>query len=187
MTDDCLLCLEEAKESMQNAVAHLEREFQKIRAGKASPQMLEGVKFDYYGTITPIEQAANINTPDPRQIIVQPWDKSVLGAIEKAILAANLGFNPQNEGEVLRINVPALTEDRRRDMVKKAKNEAENSKISIRNTRRNANELAKQLKKDGIPEDDIKQLENEIQKITDHYISEIDKVFEAKEKDIMTV
>ena len=187
MTDDCILCLEEAKESMQNALAHIEREFHKIRAGKASPQMLEGVKFDYYGSLTPIEQAANINTPDPRQIIVQPWDKSVLGVIEKAILAANLGFNPKNEGEVLRINVPALTEDRRKEMVKKAKSETENSKISIRNIRRNANELAKQLKKDGTPEDEIKQLENEIQKLTDHYISEIDKLLEAKEKDIMTV
>jgi len=187
MTDDCLLCLEEAKESMLNAVSHIEREFQKIRAGKASPQMLEGVKFDYYGVLTPIEQAANINTPDPRQIIVQPWDKSVLSAIEKAILAANLGFNPQNEGEVLRINVPALTEDRRKEIVKKAKIEAENSKISIRNTRRNANELAKQLKKDGIPEDEIKQLENEIQKLTDNYITEIDKILESKENEIMTV
>jgi len=187
MNDDSILCLEEAKENMQNAITHIEREFQKIRAGKASPQMLEGVKFDYYGALTPIEQAANINTPDPRQIIVQPWDKSVIGAIEKAILAANLGFNPQNEGEVLRITVPALTEDRRKDMVKKAKTEAENSRISIRNTRRNANEMAKQLKKDGIPEDEVKLLENEIQKLTDHYISEIDSLLDTKEKDIMTV
>ncbi len=187
MTDDSLFCLEEAKENMQNALVHIERELQKIRAGKASPQMLEGIKFDYYGAITPLEQAANINTPDPRQIIVQPWDKSALAAMEKAILAANLGFNPQNEGEVLRINVPALTEDRRKDMVKKAKAEAENSKISIRNIRRNANEFAKQLQKDGTPEDEVKQLEGEIQKQTDHYISEIDKLVEAKEKDIMTV
>lgn len=187
MNEDCLLCLEEAKENMQSSLAHLEKEFQKIRAGKASPQMLEGVKFDYYGTLTPIEQAANINTPDPRQIIVQPWDKSVLGTIEKAILAANLGFNPQNEGEVLRITVPALTEDRRKDMVKKAKNEAENSRISVRNTRRAANETAKQLQKDGVPEDVVKHLENDIQKLTDQYISKIDELLEAKEKDIMTV
>jgi ribosome recycling factor len=187
MNEDCLLCIEEAKESMENALSHLEREFQKIRAGKASPQMLEGVKFDYYGTLTPIEQAANINTPDPRQIIVQPWDKSVLGTIEKAILAANLGFNPQNEGEVLRITVPALTEDRRKEMVKKAKNEAESTRVSIRNTRRNANEIAKQLQKDGIPEDEVKQLENEIQKLTDQYIGKIDNLLDAKDKDIMTV
>lgn len=187
MTDECILCLEEAREHMENAIAHVEKEFHKIRAGKASPQMLEGVKFDYYGAMTPLEQAANITTPDPRQIIVQPWDKSVLGTIEKAILAANLGFNPKNEGEVLRISVPALTEDRRKEMVKKAKTEAENSKISIRNARRNANEMAKQLKKDGTPEDMIKQLEGEIQKLTDHYIEEIDKLLEAKEKDIMTV
>ena len=187
MTDDSILCLEETRENMDKVISHVEKEFYKIRAGKASPQMLEGVKFDYYGTLTPIDQAANINTPDPRQIIVQPWDKSVLGIIEKAILAANLGFNPKNEGEVLRIIVPALTEDRRKEMVKKAKTEAENAKISIRNIRRNANEMAKQLKKDGIPEDEVKQLENEIQKLTDNYISDIDKVLEAKEKDIMTV
>ena len=140
---------ETIRKNMESAITHIEKELHKIRAGKANPQMLEGVKFDYYGTMTPIDQAANINTPDPRQIIVQPWDKSALVAIEKAILAANLGFNPQNEGEVLRINVPALTEDRRKDMAKKARGEAENSKIRIRNVRRNANELAKQLQKDG--------------------------------------
>ena len=187
MSDEVEFCLEEAREGMLNAVLHLEKEFQKIRAGKASPQMLEGVKIDYYGAITPIEQAANVHTPDARQIIVQPWDKSVLGLIEKAILAANLGFNPKNEGEILRIIVPALTEERRRDLVKKAKTEAENAKISIRNIRRLSNETAKKLKKDGIPEDEIDKLEEDIQKITDEYIAKVDKVLEVKEKDIMTV
>ncbi|MCK4289124.1 MAG: ribosome recycling factor, partial [Bacteroidales bacterium] len=110
MDEEAKFCLEESEESMKNAIVYLEREFQKIRAGKASPQMLEGVKVDYYGVLTPIEQTANINTPDPRQIIVQPWDKSIISSIEKAILAANLGFNPKNEGEILRIVVPALTE-----------------------------------------------------------------------------
>ena len=166
---------------------NLEKEIQKLRAGKANPQMLEGVKIDYYGVMTPIDQTANISSPDARQIIVQPWDKSVLGLIEKAILAANLGFNPKNEGEILRIQVPPLTEERRRDLVKKAKAEAENAKISIRNIRRNANETAKKLKKDGVPEDEVDKAETDIQKVTDEYIEKVDKIFEIKEKDIMTV
>lgn len=187
MHEDIEFTLEEAKEGMHNAVLHLEKELQKVRAGKASPQMLEGVRIDYYGAMTPIEQTANVSTPDARQIIVQPWDKSVLGLIEKAILAANLGFNPKNEGEILRIIVPALTEERRRDLVKKAKAEAENAKISIRNIRRIANETAKKLKKDGVPEDEVDKLEEDIQKLTDEYIVKIDKILEGKEKDILTV
>jgi len=187
MTEETEFTLEEAREGMQLAVSHLEKEFQKIRAGKASPMMLEGVKIDYYGVMTPIEQTANISTPDARQIIVQPWDKSVLGLLDKAIMAANLGFNPKNEGEILRIIVPPLTEERRRDLVKKAKMEAENAKISIRNIRRSANDTAKQLKKDGTPEDEVIRLEAEIQKITDEFISEVDKILEIKEKDILTV
>ena len=137
--------------------------------------------------MTPIEQTANISTPDARQIIVQPWDKSVLGLIDKAIQAANLGFNPKNEGEILRIMVPPLTEERRRDLVKKAKNEAENARIGIRNIRRTANESAKKLKKEGVPEDEIEKLETTIQKITDDFIIKVDKILEIKEKDIMTV
>jgi len=187
MNEDIEFCLEEAKEGMQNAILHLEKEFQKIRAGKASTQMLEGVKIDYYGVMTPIDQTSNISTPDARQIIVQPWDKSVLGLIEKAILAANLGFNPKNEGEILRIMVPALTEERRKDLVRRAKTEAENAKISIRNIRRNANETAKKLKKDGVPEDEVDKLETDIQKITDDYSAKVDQILEIKEKDIMTV
>jgi len=187
MNEDIEFCLEEAKEGMQNAILHLEKEFQKIRAGKASTQMLEGVKIDYYGVMTPIDQTSNISTPDARQIIVQPWDKSVLGLIEKAILAANLGFNPKNEGEILRIMVPALTEERRKDLVRRAKTEAENAKISIRNIRRNANETAKKLKKDGVPDDEVDKLETDIQKITDDYSAKVDQILEIKEKDIMTV
>jgi ribosome recycling factor len=187
MSDEVEFCLEEAKEGMHNAVLHLEKEFQKIRAGKASPQMLDGVRIDYYGVITPIDQAANIHTPDARQIIVQPWDKSVLSLIEKAILAANLGFNPKNEGEILRISVPALTEERRKDLVKKAKAESENARVGIRNIRRLANETAKKLKKEGTPEDEIEKLEDDIQKLTDLFIGKVDKIFEIKEKDIMTV
>ncbi len=187
MTEDAKMVLEETQDSMNKSLVHLDREFQKLRAGKASPQMLEGVMVQYYGTMTPIEQTANINTPDPRQIIVQPWDKSVLGEIEKAILAANLGFNPKNEGEILRIIVPPLTEERRLEMVKKAKNEAENTRISIRNVRRSANEMAKDLEKEGLPEDEAKKLQDDIQKATDEHIEKVDKMLEAKEKDIMTV
>jgi len=187
MSDEVEFCLEEAKEGMHNAVLHLEKELQKIRAGKASPQMLDSVKIDYYGVLTPLDQAANIHTPDARQIIVQPWDKSALSLIEKAIMAANLGFNPKNEGEILRISVPALTEERRKDLVKKAKAESENARISIRNIRRIANETAKKLKKDGTPEDEIEKLEDDIQKLTDLFIGKADKIFEIKEKDIMTV
>ena len=187
MSDEIEFCLEEAKEGMHNAIIHLEKEFQKIRAGKASPQMLDGVKIDYYGVMTPIDQAANINTPDARLIIVQPWDKSALGLIEKAIMAANLGFNPKNEGEILRISVPPLTEERRKDLVKKAKAESENARISIRNIRRVANETAKKLKKDSTPEDEVEKLEEDIQKLTDEFIAKVDKIFEIKEKDIMTV
>ncbi len=187
MTDDCLLCLEEAREEMQNAISHLEREFHKIRAGKASPDMLDSIKIDYYGVITPLNQVANISTPDPRQIIVQPWDKGMLDTIDKAIQAANLGFNPVNNGEVLRIGVPALTEERRKYLVKQTKSEVENSKISIRNIRRTANDQAKKLKNEGTPEDDVKKLEEETQELTNDHVKKIDILLEAKEKDIMTV
>ncbi len=187
MTDDAILCLEEAEENMQQALHHLEREFQKIRAGKASPSMLNGVRVEYYGVSTPIEQTASINTPDPRQIIIQPFDKSIIHEIEKAIQNANLGFNPQNEGEIIRINVPPLTEERRVELVKKAKSVTEESKVGVRNTRRSANEEAKKLEKEGMPEDDTKHLMDKIQKLTDKHIEKIDELFDLKEKDIMTV
>jgi ribosome recycling factor len=187
MNEEAQMCLDEAQEGMDSALSHLDREFQKIRAGKASPQMLDGIKIDYYGTMTPIEQTANINTPDPRQIIIQPWDKSILSLLEKAIMNANLGLNPKNEGEVLRINIPPLTEERRIELVKKAKGEAENSRISIRNTRRSANDLVKSLEKDGLPEDESKKAQEEIQTLTDEFIKKVDDLMDAKEKDVMTV
>ncbi|HPK05064.1 MAG TPA: ribosome recycling factor [Bacteroidales bacterium] len=187
MNEEIQFVLDEAAESMQNALKHFERELQKIRAGKASPQMLERVMVDYYGTLTPIDQVSNINTPDPRQIIVQPWDKSMLPVIEKAIMAANLGFNPQNNGEVLRIQVPQPTEERRRELVKIVKNEAENARVAVRNIRRSSNEAAKKLEKMGAPEDVVKLLEKDIQVITDKNIALIDQMMEAKEKEVMTV
>jgi len=187
MNDDAQLCFDEAEENMQHAIEHLKKEFQKIRAGKATPSMLNGVRVDYYGVQTPIEQTANINTPDARQIIVQPFDKSTIHDIEKAIMNANLGFNPQNEGEILRINVPPLTEERRLELVKQAKTVAEDTKIGLRNARRHANDEAKQMEKDGMPEDDIKHLMDEIQKLTDKYSTKIDELLELKDKDILTV
>lgn len=187
MTDDAILCLEEVEESMQNAILHLEKEFLKVRAGKASPSMLAGVRVEYYGVSTPIEQTSNINTPDARQIIVQPFDRSTINEIEKAILNANLGFNPQNEGDIIRINVPPLTEERRLDLVKKAKVITEDTKIGIRNARRHGNDEAKKLEKDGLPEDETKRLMDEIQKLTDSFSEKADNLFEIKEKDILTV
>jgi ribosome recycling factor len=187
MTEEVQFCLDVAKESMQNALVHLEREMQKVRAGKASPQMVENIKVDYYGTMTPLNQMANVSAPDPKTIFIQPWDKNALQPIEKAIMAANLGFNPMNDGMVIRIPVPPLTEERRREYVKRAKTEAENSRIVIRGLRKEANDTAKKLEKQGIPEDEIKKLETEIQKMTDDNIQKIDKIIAAKEKDIMTV
>ncbi|MFP4470612.1 MAG: ribosome recycling factor [Bacteroidales bacterium] len=187
MTEESQLVLEEAKEGMEGAINHLEKEFHKLRTGKATPDMLEDVRIDYYGVMTPLNQAANINTPDARQIVVQPFDKNMLPVMEKAIMAANLGFNPRNDGEVLRIQVPPLTEERRRNLVKQAKNEAENTKVSIRNIRRTANDEAKNLKKEGVPEDEVKRLEDEIQKLTDKYIMMVDELSNAKEKDMMSV
>jgi len=187
MTDDALFVLEEAEETMQHSIEHLEHEFSKIRAGKASPTMLHGIKVEFYGTMTPIEQTSNINTPDPRQIIVQPFDKSTIHEIEKAILKANLGFNPSNEGELIRINVPPLTEERRHDLVKQAKHVAEDTKVGVRNDRRKANDELKKLEKDGMAEDEAKRAMDEIQKLTDKYTAKIDNLLELKEKDIMTV
>lgn len=187
MLEECQFVFDFAQEGMEKALEHLEKGLQKIRAGKATPDMLNGVIVDYYGTMTPINQTANISTPDARQIIVQPWDKSIIGLLEKAIIDANLGFNPQNEGEVLRIKIPVVTEERRRELVKQAKAEAENSKIGVRNVRRSGNDEAKNLEKESIPEDDVNKLQDDIQKLTNDFIDKIDRLFEAKEKDVMTI
>ncbi|WP_304064105.1 ribosome recycling factor [Pedobacter glucosidilyticus] len=187
MNEFIKLELEEATSTMQKALAHTDSEFTKIRAGKASPAMLDGIMVEYYGTPTPLTQVANINTPDARTIVVQPWEKSMIGPIEKAIMISNVGLNPQNDGQLIRLNVPPLTEERRRDLVKKVKEEAETGRISIRNIRKNTNESIKKLKNDGASEDEIKVGEAEVQKITDAYIAKIDQLVELKEKDIMTV
>ncbi|RZA00060.1 MAG: ribosome recycling factor [Sphingobacteriaceae bacterium] len=177
----------DAKALMDKAIDHADNELNKIRAGKANPSMFDDVMVDYYGSPTPLSQVGSVNTPDARTIVIQPWEKTLLGAIEKAIMEANLGINPQNDGVIIRINVPPLTEERRRDLVKRAKGEAETGKIAIRNIRKDANEKIKKLKTEGVSEDEIKVGEAEVQKITDAYIAKVDQLSEAKEKDIMTV
>lgn len=179
--------LDDCKEKMAKAVIHTESELTKIRAGKATPSMLDGIHVDYYGTATALSQVANVNTTDARTIVVQPWEKSLLVAIEKAIIDSNIGLNPQNDGSIIRLNVPPLTEERRRDLVKKAKEETERGRISIRNIRKDCNESIKKLKNDGASEDEMKVGEAEVQKLTDAYIVKIDQLAELKEKDIMTV
>ncbi len=171
---------------MQKAIEHLESELSKIRAGRANPTMLDSVHIDYYGTSTPLSQVSSVTIPDARTIAIQPWEKSMLVPIEKAIQAANLGFNPQNDGTLIRINIPVLTEERRKELVKKTKVEVEHGKVSIRNIRRDANEHIKKESK-SVPEDVIKGLEDQIQKITDQFITIIDKHLDTKEKEIMTI
>jgi len=177
----------DAKAAMDKAIAHTDNELNKIRAGKASPSMLDDIVVDYYGSPTPLSQVGSVNTPDARTIVIQPWEKSLLVPIEKAIMEANLGVNPQNDGVIIRINVPPLTEERRRDLVKKAKAEAESGKVGIRNLRKDANEKIRKLKSEGVSEDEMKTGEGEIQKLTDAYIIKVDQLSDAKEKDIMTV
>jgi ribosome recycling factor len=179
--------LDSAQESMTGSIAHLEKEFLNIRAGKASPQMLGSVFVDYYGSQTPLSQVSNVNVPDARTITIQPYEKSMLHAIEKAIMIANLGFNPMNNGENIIINVPALTEERRRDLVKQAKAEAEDAKIGIRNARKDANTDIKKLEKEGTSEDICKTAEEDIQKLTDGFIRKVEEHLAAKEAEIMKV
>ena len=179
--------LDSTKESMVGSIAHLEKEFLNIRAGKATPQMLGGVFVDYYGSQTPLSQVANINVPDARTITVTPWEKNMLHPIEKAIMIANLGFNPMNNGDNIIISVPALTEERRRDLVKQAKAEAEDAKIGIRNARKDANTEIKKLEKDGTSEDICKTAEDDVQKLTDSFIKKIDEHLVHKEAEIMKV
>ena len=187
MTEEVNFHLDIAKEQMAEAISHLENVLGKIRAGKANPQMLRTVKVDYYGALTPLAQAANVSTPDAQTISVQPFDKSLIAEIEQAIVDANLGFNPSNNGERVIINVPPLTEDRRRDLVKQAKVEIENAKVSVRNIRQKANDEMKKLGKDGLSEDVVRDAEASVQELTNTYSTKIDSVFTTKEAEIMTV
>lgn len=187
MNEEVELILEETKERMEKALEHLEYELARLRAGRATPTLLEGITVDYYGVNTALSQTSNINTPDPKTIMVQPWEKTMLGPIEKAILAANLGVTPINNGEVIRINIPPLTEERRRQLVKQVKGEGETAKISIRNSRKWANDELKRLLKEGLPEDSEKGAVEEVQEMTNKFSSKIEEVIELKEKELMTV
>jgi ribosome recycling factor len=181
------LILEEAKEQMERAIKHTKSELQKIRAGKASPNMLDGLMVMYYGNPTPINQVASVSTPDARSIIIKPFEKGSIPEIEKAIINSDLGFNPQNDGDIVRISIPPPTEERRIALSKQAKNEAEDGKISIRNSRKEANDELKKLLKESVSEDDVKDGEDSVQKLTDTYVKRIDEILEHKEKEIMTV
>ena len=184
MNEEISFILETSKESMDGAMSHLEKAFVKIRAGKASPAMLSSVMVEYYGSQTPLSQVSNINTPDARTISVQPWEKTILADIETAIINSNLGFNPMNNGEMIIINVPPLTEERRIQLVKQAKSEAEDAKVSIRNSRQDAN---KELKRLDISEDLLSNAEIDVQELTDKYIKKVNATLEVKEAEIMKV
>ncbi|PRY16178.1 ribosome recycling factor [Pontibacter ummariensis] len=187
MTEEIQFYLSEAEESMQKAVQHTGSELTKIRAGKASPAMVEDLRVDYYGSPTPISQVANISAPDARTLLIRPWEKNMLGEINKAIKNSDLGLNPQQEADAIRLNIPALTEERRRDLVKQVKNETENGKISIRNIRKDVNDSLKKLQKEGTSEDAVRDAEGKVQKLTDTYIVKIDELLSKKEAEIMTV
>nr|WP_299383218.1 ribosome recycling factor [Allomuricauda sp.] len=184
MEEEVSFILDTTKESMQGSISHLEKALVKIRAGKASPVMLSTVMVEYYGSPTPLSQVSNINTPDARTISVQPWEKTLLPEIETAIMNANLGFNPMNNGEMVIINVPPLTEERRIQLVKQAKSEAEDAKVSIRNARQDAN---KELKRLEISEDRLSNAEVDVQELTDTFIKKVDSILSVKETEIMKV
>ncbi len=187
MEDDIQFIKESVAEDMNKAIAHLEKAMLKIRAGRANPSMLEGVRVDYYGALTPLSQLANINTPDARTLMVQPWEKKLIHDIERAIMHANLGFNPQNNGDAVIINIPPLTEERRRTLVKMSREAAEDAKVGVRSARKEGMDEAKKLEKNGLAEDMAKDLEKQIQDITNGFVVRIDKMTEEKEAEIMTV
>ena len=175
------------EEKMQKSIESLEREYNTIRAGRANPHVLDKIKVDYYGTPTPLQQVGNVSVPEPRIITIQPWETSLLKAIEKEIMQSDIGINPTNDGKVIRLVFPELTEDRRKELAKDVKKKGEEAKVAVRNIRRDGNVAFKKLKGTEISEDEIKDLEDELQKITDKYIAQVDKMVEAKSKEIMTV
>ena len=179
--------LAEAEDLMDKAVHHVNFTFGKIRAGKATPGMLDGIMIEYYGNPTPLNQVSSINTPDARSIIIKPWEKSIIPEIEKSIINSDLGLNPQNDGEIIRLNVPPLSEERRLQLVKQAKNEAENGRISIRNIRKDTNDHLRKLIKEHVSEDAVKNAEIDVQALTDKFIEKIEEMLQRKEQDILTV
>lgn len=187
MADDLNSIIDHAEESMDKAISHLEAELVKVRAGKAHPNLVDGLVVDYYGTPTPISQVGNISVADARTLTIQPWEKNMLQPIERSIIAANIGITPQNDGNMIRLFMPPLTEERRKELVKKAQGEGEHSKVAIRSIRRDSMEHIKKLQKNGLSEDVCKDAEKQVQEITDKYISLVDKHLASKEKEIMTV
>jgi len=187
MNEEVEMTIDDAKTGMEDSLDHLDKQLSKIRAGRANPSMLDGVMVDYYETPTPLSQVANVNTIDARTITVQPWEKSILDEVARGITNANLGLNPQSNGEMIIIAVPMLTEERRRDLVKKAKSEGEHAKVGVRQKRKDANDFIKSLKNDGLSEDQVKDVEDTVQKLTDDFIAKIDALLELKEADIMKV
>ncbi len=187
MEEEIQFYLSEAEESMAKALQHTGVELSKIRAGKASPAMVEDLRVDYYGTTTPISQVANITAPDPRTLLIKPWEKNMLGEINKAIKNSDLGLNPLQEADAVRLNIPALTEQRRRDLVKQAKGESESGKVRVRNIRKDVNDSLRKLLKEGAAEDAIKDAETKVQKLTDSYIVKVDDLLSKKETEIMTI
>ncbi len=187
MSEEISKIVSSAEDQMKKAIGHLENELTKIRAGKANPQMIDGIVVDYYGSLMPISQVANISVMDARTLSIQPWEKNMLQPIEKAILAANIGITPQNDGNLIRLFLPPLTEERRKELVKRCHNEAENSRVAIRNIRRESIEQIKKMEKNGLSKDVAKDTEGSIQQVTDKYISSIEKYLAIKEKEIMSV
>ncbi len=187
MNEEVQMVYEMAKEHMEKAIEHLDNELMRIRAGKANVHILDGVMVDYYGVPTPLNQVSNISTPDAKTIMIQPWEKSMIDTIEKALMVSNVGITPGNNGEVIRLIVPQLTEERRIDLVKQVKNEGENARVSVRNARREANDEYKSMQKDGLSEDETKTAEDDIQKLTDEFTEKVEKIVEAKDQDIMTI
>jgi len=187
MNEDVQMVYEMTKERMEKALEHLDNELNRIRAGKANVHILDGVMVDYYGSPTPLNQVSNISTPDAKTIMVQPWEKTMIDPIEKALMISNVGITPSNNGEVIRLIIPQLTEERRRDLVKQVKTEGENARVSVRNARREANDEYKSMQKDGLSEDEAKTAEDLIQKLTDEFNEKVEEIVEAKDKDIMTI
>lgn len=187
MSEDLALVIDDAEDLMKKAILHLEQELVKIRAGKANPTMLDGINVDYYGAPTPINQVANVSVLDAKTISIQPWEKNMLSAIERSIMQANIGITPQNDGVQIRLFLPPLTEERRKELVKKASGEGEHTKVAIRNVRRDAIESVKKLQKDGLSEDAAKDAEADIQALTDKFIVVVDKHLAAKEKEMLTI
>jgi ribosome recycling factor len=185
--EDLEFYLEEAKDHMEKSLHHVSHSLAKIRAGRAMPSMLDGLMVDYYGNPTPINQVASINTPDARTLAIKPWEKTILTDIEKVIINSDLGLNPQNDGEIIRLNIPPLTEERRKDLVKQSRHEAENGRVSVRNVRKDINDHIKKLLKEHVSEDLVKKAEDDVQSLTDEYVKKIDDLLAQKEEEIMTV